>query len=148
MAIARPVDRRLFFWFDRAHTILTKQADGFLSENSGVSTAQAGVLIYLGFHDGCSLSDLADGIGRNNPAVTGLINRMEKAGLVVRVHGSGDARRKAVRLTELGHLKREQVRDDFRTFNEKLTKGLTQSEADAVLKFLTLAPDNLKDMNG
>lgn len=144
MAIARPVDRRLFFWFDRAHTILAKEADKFLSENSGLGTSQASVLIYLGFHDKCFLSELAEGIGRNNPAVTGLVDRMEKSGLVARIHGGMDGRRKRVKLTELGWSKREKVQEDFRVFNERLTKGLTQSEADAVLKFLTLAPENLK----
>ena len=140
MAIARPIDRRLFFWFDRAHTILSKEADLFLSENSGLGTSQAAVLIYLGFHDQCHLSELADGIGRNNPAVTGLVNRMVKGGLVERIHGGMDGRRKRVRLTDKGWEKREHVREDFRIFNERLAKGLTESEMDAVIKFLTLAP--------
>ncbi len=148
MAIARPIDRRLFFWIDRAHTILSKEADLFLSERSGLRSSQAAVLIYLGFHDKCHLSELAGGIGRNNPAVSGLIDRMEKSGLVKRIHGGMDGRRKRVQLTELGWEKREQVREDFRVFNERLTKGLTETEMDAVLKFLTLAPDNLDTTNG
>ncbi len=148
MAIARPIDRRLYFWFDRAHTLLSKQADLFLAENSGVGTSQAAALIYLGFHDGCGLSDLADGIGRNNPGVTGLINRMEKAGLVRRGHGGLDGRRKRVFLTDEGWAKRELVREDFRRLNEKLSKGLSEAEMDAVLKFLTQAPMHLKDENG
>jgi len=145
MAIARPIDRRLFFWFDRAHTILAKEADLFLSENSGVGSAQASVLIYLGFHDGCGLTELAEGIGRNNPAVSGLVTRMETAGLVERVHGGLDGRRKRVRLTDAGWEKRELVREDFRKFNERLAKDLTDTEMDAVLKFLSLAPDNISD---
>ncbi|NNE57115.1 MAG: winged helix-turn-helix transcriptional regulator [Hellea sp.] len=148
MAIARPIDRRLFFWFDRAHTLLTKEADSFLSKRSGVSTAQASVLIYLGFHDSCHLSELADGIGRNNPAVTGLVNRMEAQDLVERIHGGLDGRRKRVRLTDSGWAKREQVREDFRIFNERLGKGLNETEMDAVLKFLSLAPENMSKKNG
>jgi len=61
MAIARPVDRRLFFLFDRAHTQMAKTADNYLASRSGVSTAQAAVLIYLGYNDNCRLSDLAEG---------------------------------------------------------------------------------------
>ena len=64
MAIARPIDRRLFFFLDRAHTQMAKAADIFLSTRSGVSTAQAAVLIYLGYNDNCRLSDLAKGTGR------------------------------------------------------------------------------------
>ncbi len=148
MAIARPIDRRLFFWFDRAHTLLTKEADSFLSQSSGLSTSQAAVLIYLGFHDKCHLSELASGIGRNNPAVSGLVDRMVAAGLVERIHGGMDGRRKRVKLTDDGWAKREKVREDFRIFNERLSRGLTETEMDAVLKFLTLAPDNMDLTHG
>jgi len=49
MAIARPVDRRLFFMLDRAHTQLAKAADVHLAARSHVGTSQAAVLIYLGY---------------------------------------------------------------------------------------------------
>jgi len=143
MAIARPVDRRLFFLFDRTHTQLAKAAEDHMSQSAGVTTAQAAVLIYLGYNDNCRLSDLADGIGRNNAAVTGLVTRMEHAGLVGRASGFSDGRTKTVSLTPLGWARREFVMDDFRTFNEKLVKGLSASEIEAVFKFLSLAVDNI-----
>ena len=84
MAIARPVDRRLFFLLDRAHTQMAKAADNYLAPRSGVSTAQAAVLIYLGYNDNCRLSDLAQGTGRKNACLLytspsprdGLLSRM------------------------------------------------------------------------
>ena len=144
MAIARPVDRRLFFLFDRAHTQLAKAAEDHMSQSAGVTTAQASVLIYLGYNDNCRLTDLADGIGRNNAAVTGLVNRMEAAGLVTREAGFSDGRTKTVSLTPLGWARREFVMDDFRSFNEKLVKNLSATEIEAVFKFLSQAVDNLK----
>jgi len=115
-----------------------------MSQNAGLKTAQAAVLIYLGYNDNCRLSDLARGIGRNNAAVTGLVTRMETAGLVIRAAGFSDGRTKTVSLTPLGWARREFVMDDFRTFNEKLVKGLTTSEIEAVFKFLSKAVDNLE----
>lgn len=144
MAIARPVDRRLFFLFDRAHTQLAKAAEDHMSQSAGVTTAQASVLIYLGYNDNCRLTDLADGIGRNNAAVTGLVNRMETAGLVTRAAGFSDGRTKTVSLTPLGWARREFVMDDFRSFNEKLVKNLSTAEIEAVFKFLSQAVDNIK----
>ena len=144
MAIARPVDRRLFFILDRAHTRLCKEADNYLSEKSGVSTSQAAVLTYLGYHDRCRLTDLAEGIGRNNAAITGLVTRMEADDLLERITLSSDRRSKAVALTDKGWALREQVMNDFRDFNDRLVKGLSDSEVEAVLKFLALAPDNVK----
>ena len=142
MAIARTVDRRIFFLFDRAHTKLAKTADHYLAASSGVSTSQAAVLIYLGYHDGCRLSDLAEGVGRNNSAITGLVTRMEKLGLVTR-NKTMDGRSRAVYLSDEGWRLREIVREDFRKFNEKLTRGLSESEIDVIIKFLNQSVENV-----
>lgn len=144
MAIARPVDRRLFFIMDRAHTRLSKEADNYLAKKSGVSTSQAAVLIYLGYHDRCRLTDLAKGIGRNNAAITGLVTRMEADDLLERITLTSDRRAKAVALTDAGWALRVRVMNDFRDFNDRLVKGLSDTEVEAVLKFLALAPDNVK----
>ena len=146
MPLARTIDRRLFFLFDRAHTELSKQADLFLSGRSGVSTAQAAVLIYLGYHDRCRPTDLAKGIGRNNAAVTGLVERMEKAGLVERIPDYMDRRAKAIALTEQGWARRVDVMEDFREFNDNLVKGLTESEIEAVYKFLAISTENTANL--
>lgn len=143
MAIARPIDRRLFFIFDRAHTRLSKEASNHLARSSAISPSQAAVLIYLGYHDRCRLTDLADGTGRNNAAITGLVTRMEAEDLVERITLTSDRRSKAVALTDAGWALREQVMNDFRDFNDRLVKGLSESEINAVLKFLTLAPENV-----
>jgi len=145
MAIARPVDRRLFFLFDRAHTQMAKAADNYLAARSGVSTAQAAVLIYLGYNDNCRLSDLADGTGRKNSAITGLVSRMETDNLVKRNNQMSDRRSKTVSLTGKGWALREDVMNDFRDFNEKLIKGMNEAEVETVLKFLSLGTENVEE---
>lgn len=143
MAIARPVDKRLFFVFDRTHAQITKAADKHLREGCGLSSAQAAVLTYLGYHDACRLTDLAEGIGRNNPAVTGIVSRMEASGLIKRGYGGHDGRAKAVMLTDLGWEKRQSVMEDQRMFNEKLSRNMSETEMEAVFKFLSVASDNV-----
>lgn len=143
MAIARPVDRRLFFLFDRAHAQLSKSADAYLGARSKIGTAQAAALIYLGYHDHCTLTELAQGVGRNNSATTELVTRMIASGLVDRTPSRMDRRTKAVSLTDLGWERRESVMSDFRDFNDRLVKGLKESEIEAVFKFLSLAPENV-----
>ncbi len=143
MAIARPVDRRLFFLFDRAHTQIAKSADNYLSARSGASTAQSAVLIYLGYNDNCSLSELAKGTGRKNAAITGLVSRMEGEELVKRGNQFMDRRSKTVSLTGKGWALRDDVMNDFRDFNDKLIKGFNDSEVETILKFLSLGPKNV-----
>jgi DNA-binding MarR family transcriptional regulator len=141
MAIARTVDRRLFFVLDRVHTRLSQQVDAVLAKGSTVSRSQAFVLVFLGYNDNCRMTDLAEGTGRNNAAISGLVERMEKSGLVERRDSYGDRRVKTVALTSDGWVKREEVMNDFRDFNTQLVKGLTEDEIETVFKFLKLASE-------
>jgi len=123
MAIARTIDRRLFFVLDRAFLKLAQSADQKLSEGSGIGRAQAAVLVYLGYHDGCTLSELAEGTGRKNAAISGLVDRMEASGLILRKQSYGDRRQKLVFLS--------------------LTRGLSELETAAVMKFLDRSVKNV-----
>ena len=68
---------------------------------------------------------------------------MEKNGLLQRDNQITDRRSKTVSLTDKGWALREDVINDFRDFNERLTKGLTDSDIKTVLKFLSLGPENV-----
>ena len=144
MAIARTIDRRLFFVLDRAFLQLSQAADKRLSEGSGISRAQAAVLVYLGYHDGCTLSELAEGTGRKNAAISGLVDRMEAADLILRKQSYGDRRQRMVFLSDKGWVMREAVMADFRDFNAQLTRSLTEAETEAVMKFLSKSVENVK----
>lgn len=144
MAIARTVDRRLFFVLDRTFLQLAQAADRTLAEGSGIGRAQAAVVVYLSYHDGCSLTELSEGIGRRNAAVTGLVDRMEAADLIERKQSYGDRRQRTVHLTDNGWRIREDVMADFRDFNTRLTHGLTEAETAAVMKFLSLSVENVQ----
>jgi DNA-binding MarR family transcriptional regulator len=138
MAIARPTHRRLFAVIDHAFGRLSRQANSLLA-HTGVKPAQAMALVYLGYHDGCQLSDLAEGVGNNNAAITGLVNRMEKTGLVIRRPLQSDGRGKTVHLTPKGLSVRTQVMDILRPLDEKLSHGFTDLEMDTIHRFLHAA---------
>ena len=140
MAIARPIHRRLFAVFDRAHGRLSRQTSKPLSD-VGVKPAQATALVYLGYHNGCQLSELADGVGSNNAAVTGLVSRMEKSGLVTRRTMQSDGRGKTVHLTEKGLRTREQVMQILRAVDERLSTHFTDAELETINRFLNVASD-------
>ena len=144
MAIARTVDRCLFFVLDRTFLQIAQAADMALSEGSGLGRAQAAVLVYLGYHDGCSLTELSDGTGRRNAAITGLVDRMEAAELITRKQSYGDRRQRTVHLTDKGWKTREAVMADFRDFNSQLTQGLNEAEVAAVMKFLSNSVGNVQ----
>lgn len=140
MAIARPTHRRLFSVFDHAYGRLSRRA-GVVLADVGVKPAQATALVYLGYHNRCQLSELAGGIGAGNAAVTGLVDRMEKTGLVMRRKLQSDGRGKTVHLTPAGLAKREQVMERLRTLDERLSKNFTDAEMETIYKFLQTAAE-------
>lgn len=145
MAIARPVDRRLFLMLDRTHARLSKLMDKQLAASAGLKTAQSAALAYLGYHDECTLSELAEGVGHNNSAITALVDRMSAAGLVERVRVLSDGRSRKVRLTSKGWHMREIVMTDFRDFNDRMVKGFTPAEIETVYKFLSGVTANVSE---
>ena len=140
MAIARPTHRRIFSVFDRAHGFLARQAERALS-TAGLKPAQALALVYLGYHNGCQLSELAEGVGSNNCSITGLVSRMETSGLVSRKAMQSDGRGKTVHLTTDGLLAREQVMDILRGIDERLLHNFSDAEVETISRFLSAAQD-------
>jgi DNA-binding MarR family transcriptional regulator len=75
-----------------------------LRKHAEVRASQAGVLYILKHQQGpVTISKLSELLLREKHSVVGLINRMEKAGLVIRDGGSlGDKRLKPIKLTKKG----------------------------------------------
>ena len=68
----------------------------------GITIVQSWVLFYLSTHSGSSLKDIAAAVQLDSPVVTGLIDRLEKEGLVVREEDSEDRRSLKISLTPRG----------------------------------------------
>jgi DNA-binding MarR family transcriptional regulator len=84
-----------------------------------------------------SLSDLSDRIRAQNSTVTGIVDRMEREGLVVRSRSTEDKRVVRIRLTEKGErIAREIPVEPMEIFRTALA-GLTAAEARDLLRILT-----------
>ena len=67
---------------------------------------------------------------------------MEKDELLLRHNQMIDRRSKTVSLTGKGWALREDVMNNFRDFNDRLTKGMTDLEIETVVKFFSLSTKN------
>ena len=141
MAIARPIDRRLFLLLDRARNRLFKRANRQLLQHANITVAQGAALFYLSRHDGCLLSDLAHGLDLNNSAITGLAARLQKSGLAERRADRNDGRAMRIWLTEKGRARHGQVREALQGFNAEIERGFTPDEMRVVYRFLAHAAD-------
>lgn len=73
------------------------------SQRLGITATQASVLKLLEEIGDLSLSELSRRIAARNSTVTGIVDRMEQAGLVAREQSSDDRRVWRIRLTDKGH---------------------------------------------
>lgn len=84
-----------------------------------------------------SLSDLSDRIRAQNSTVTGIIDRMEREGLVTRARSTEDKRVVRIRLTEKGErIAREIPVEPMEIFRNALA-GLTATETRELMRILT-----------
>jgi len=143
MARARAVDRRLCLLIEIVARRLSREADARLREDARVSASQAAVLFLLLRRGERRMGEIGDVLALNPPAVTGLIGRMAKAGLVEKRACSDDRRGAMVTLTEAGRQAGELADAALRDFNQALSERLG-GEADRVydaLSVLARTPD-------
>ena len=103
----------------------------------GVTAAQAGLLFYLGTHDGALMSEAAAALDLVAPGMSGLADRTEKAGLIERRAYEADRRVSRLWLTDSGRLARQRSKSRMKDLNEILTDGFTEAEIDVVARWLT-----------
>jgi DNA-binding MarR family transcriptional regulator len=135
------MDRRLFFLLHRAHRALSAHASTGLYEALGVSVAHLTTLMYVSKNAGCSLTTLADLLDLNKSAVTGLIQRMERAGSIRRVPNPEDGRGSLLYVTPKGDDLRDRARPLLRRLNAELAEGFTEAEMETVIRFLNTTID-------
>jgi DNA-binding MarR family transcriptional regulator len=130
------MDRRLLFLLQRASRAALARTNARLTERVEISVAQLATLSYVAEQDGCTSTDLAAVLDLNKSAVSTMLGRLERAGLVRREPDPRDARGARLHLTVRGDKTRRDSRPAFRTAIAEMTEGFTPAELDVVLRFL------------
>ena len=130
MARIRAVDRRLFLLIEIAARRLNREADKRLKAEAGVSAAQAGVLFLLLRRGQRRMGSLSKTLSLNPPAVTGLVDRMVRAGLVTKTTDQTDGRGAMVALAAEGSEAAERADIVLRDLNADLEARLGDEVSD------------------
>jgi DNA-binding MarR family transcriptional regulator len=101
------------------------------------TAAQSGVLFVLAKEDGATMGQLAKELDLAPSAVSGLIQRMESTGWVLRRACAEDARTQRVWLKAAGQAQLPLVRVAMQRINRQLTAGFTPDELQTVARWLT-----------
>jgi DNA-binding MarR family transcriptional regulator len=98
--------------------------------------AGAGVLFHLMRHDGASVGEIARELNSSVSGVSGLIDRLGKAGLVTKEAHPDDRRGVRVRITEAGRVSTADAAEVLADLNQHLTAGFSADELRTVSRWL------------
>lgn len=114
----------------------------------GVHPGQAACLFALRGEEGLSQRDLARRLLVSAPTVTGIVQKMERAGLVERKPDEHDQRLMRIRLTAHGREVAAALAETFASQAESMFAGLTQADLAELSRLLTRVGENLADALG
>ncbi|MEJ5349420.1 MAG: MarR family transcriptional regulator [Desulfosoma sp.] len=124
-------DDRLIFLLSRAHHKLQNHIKERLAA-AGVrlTVAQAGILFLLKHFDGRTMTELSGALSTDNSAVTGLVDRLEKLGFIVRRPCPKDRRVYRIHITPEGIQEVNKAKDVIRAVNKEIKEGFSPEEID------------------
>ena len=108
-----------------------------------VTRSQWSVLAYLSREDGMTQSQLAEELGLGKVAVGGLIDRLEKSGLVRRDADADDRRVNRVFLQPKSQQLIARMRKASHKLNQQILAGLTGANLEMTAKMLSAMKRNL-----
>jgi DNA-binding MarR family transcriptional regulator len=97
---------------------------------------QTAILYLLEQKDGQKISDFASSLEIKNPVMTGVIDRMEKAGLIVRKLNPSDRRTISIFITPQGREESSKAKDIISMMNKKIESSLSAQEIETCHKVL------------
>lgn len=110
----------------------------------GLMPGQPKVLEYVADNEGCLQRDIARACVMDRATVTGVLGRMEEAGLIERRPKKGDRRALEVRLTDRGWEAAEHVAVCGAEVDEMACADLTAEERDELARLLARVRNNFE----
>ena len=130
---------RLFMLLDRAAHAVRQRLERRARAELGISMVQVGALFYLAENDGCLHKHLAEALGIQPAGVSGLVDRMQAAGLVQVRASRIDARALHLHATAAGKKIATTARPLVAAMQAELSAGFTDDELDVIARFLAAA---------
>ena len=131
-----PDDRLIYLLFTAQQKLRTYLKKMMTKENVRVTTAQAGILFLLKQKDGRTMSELSQLLSIDNSTITGLVDRLEKTGLVRRDASPHDRRASHVFINPQGIEEVDKAKKVIRMVNQEIKNGFSAEELDSFNRIL------------
>ena len=131
-----PDDRLIYLLFTAQQKLRTHLKRMMTKENVRVTTAQAGILFLLKQKDGRTMSELSQILSIDNSTITGLVDRLEKTGLVRRDASPHDRRASHVFINPQGMEEMDKAKRVIRMVNQEIKNGFSAEELESFNRIL------------
>lgn len=130
--------------FKRLHNIMENDFNKEMAK-SELTRSQMEVLIYLMSNRLKDISgrDIEKFFDLTNPTVTGILNRLEAKGFIVREISPDDARSKYIKVTEKAIESKREAKKVMKQVKEKLFEGITKEEIETINTLLEKMLNNM-----
>ena len=123
------MEDRLLFLLSKAQFKLTNHLKlRFKAQGINISPGQTGILFLLEQQDLRSMSELSSILEIDNSAITRLVDRLEKSGLVRRQSNPADRRQYLIGITGKGMQQTSEARKISNAANELIREGFSDNE--------------------
>ena len=129
-------DRLIYLIFAAQQKLRTYLTNILIRENVKVTPAQAGILFLLSEKDGRTMSELSQILSIDNSTITGLVDRLEKVGLVRRKASPNDGRASYVHVNPEGIEEMNKAKRIVGKVNQEIKNGFTAEELESFKKIL------------
>lgn len=103
-----------------------------------LTPGQFGVLVLIAANAGLHQSALGTALGLDRSTVVGVIDRLERRGLVVRAPAPNDRRSYALKLTDKGEGVRQEMAQRVRGHERRIARRLSGAERERLIELLKL----------
>ena len=138
-------ETRLYSVIIKTADRLRLEADQVLLEAANITAAQGAVMAVVVKDPNATQSDIAQALDLSEPAVTQMIGRLQRDGLIDRQRDQTDRRRWQLRLTELGQERVRQANTAFQSINAILDDVLDEAGVKSLSTQLNEVRAALKD---
>ncbi|NPU84304.1 MAG: MarR family transcriptional regulator [Syntrophaceae bacterium] len=129
-------DRFIYLLFTAQQKIRNHLNAALISRGVRVTTAQSGILFLLKQRDGRTMTELSTILAVDNSTMTGLADRLERAGYIRRDANPGDRRSSHLYLTPAGREECDKAKEVIRAVNRQVKEGFPEADLDAFRRIL------------
>lgn len=129
-------DRLIYLVFTAQQKLRNFLKNELAKEGLKITIAQGGILALLKQQSGRTMTELSQILSIDNSTITGLIDRLEKAGFVKRNSSPHDRRVSQIHITQEGIDEVKKSIGVFRRVNEQIKSGFSEGEVESFKKVL------------